>query len=273
MIKLVLVMKITSDWFVDMGFLVSEGFWGERRLDVAGRYFHGKELRVFMTGDAHHKPFKWAARGSLTDYFRRYIIENRICCHVENFSNKVTIYSVPEAFRRVFSNNKVFGWEPEVFRSLNMLIKYAQTPQLIDKTMMGKLMRELQFVSTQGYMRDEYRAARRIWRENTRYILVDFYEVIKDTPNIAFAMRLDPRIQRAIGANIQRNINRYQDHIHLISCGAEHMKVFPLYNYVQPPAGCFGIADESSDKPIAVTQRPKPKTSFSQIFFKSIPYL
>ena len=54
------------------------------------------------------------------------------------------------------------------------------------------------------------------------------------------------------------HFHKYQDHVHLITCGSEHISKNPLYNYINAPVGCFGIADESSDMPGAEIRRVKP---------------
>ena len=60
------------------------------------------------------------------------------------------------------------------------------------------------------------------------------------------AMELRTGIHPVIGAGIQRKIEKYDDHVHLISVGDAHVKVNPLYRYIQPPVGTFGVADENS---------------------------
>jgi hypothetical protein len=48
-----------------------------------------------------------------------------------------------------------------------------------------------------------------------------------------------------MGANIQENINKLSGDIHLITCGNVHIIDNPLYNYIEPPIGTFGVVDET----------------------------
>jgi hypothetical protein len=59
------------------------------------------------------------------------------------------------------------------------------------------------------------------------------------------AMSLRTDINNMIGANIQAKIDDYPDHLHLITCGDAHITVNPLYAFITPPAGCFGVVDEN----------------------------
>ena len=124
---------------------------------------------------------------------------------------------------------------------------------------MRYLICRMHLVSAQGYLDIEYRNAQKLWRLHSNYMLVDFYnEVLQKYYDKVYTLRVDPRVQSAIGDKIQKNINKYQDHVHLITCGSEHISKNPLYNYINAPVGCFGIADEGSDMPGAEIRRVKP---------------
>ncbi len=58
------------------------------------------------------------------------------------------------------------------------------------------------------------------------------------------AIRLRCIANNDIGFNIQKKIDEFPDHMHFVSCGDAHIINNPLYQYVRPPIGTFGIADE-----------------------------
>jgi hypothetical protein len=60
------------------------------------------------------------------------------------------------------------------------------------------------------------------------------------------AMQLRTEIHAIVGATIQANIDRYADHVHLITCGDAHITCEdPLFLHIKPPIGTFGVVDEN----------------------------
>lgn len=215
---------------------------------------------VFMTGDGHREPaFQWTGRGLWPEMFRDLVAENKVCCHVEKFQNEVTINHVPVALAKVFQNQKVFGWEPDVYKVIAAVLEAAI--EMIMDLMQGRALRlsdihfltkEMYRVHNLGYLREEGRLAMTFWdiaRAQKKdpvpgSSLRGFFDFLKHYQEAAMELRTG--IHPVIGAGIQRKIEKYDDHVHLISVGDAHVKVNPLYRYIQPPVGTFGVADENS---------------------------
>ncbi len=218
---------------------------------------------VYMTGDAHRTPpFQWTTRPQWAGLFAEAVDSNLVCCHVEMFEDDATRAVLPDILMRVHKNGKVFATEPEVFRTLQQIM------EAIPDVLMGLSSNERQSQATirffanamwrvrdMGYMRDEAAAMMAIWdqvRSRTGMPRPDPVPV-NATPTLQnllrdynrTAMRLRTGIHPVIGAMIQRRIVQYPDHIHLITCGDAHIINNPLYNYIQPPLGTFGIADQN----------------------------
>jgi hypothetical protein len=223
---------------------------------------------VFMTGDGHgHPPFQWAEQANWSRMFEPCIAANLICCHVETYSDAVTVESVPKMFSDVFHNQKVFGWEPDVFRiiqsiseTLNALRAHIQLKKSETVGGIGNVelhasdIRSLSSmmwrVHDHGYLKAEGKVAMAYWDAardiGKRMIRLNELPGYADflTDYSRAGMQLRVVANDAIGANIQRKIQKFPDHMHLITCGNAHILHNPLYLYIQPPLGTFGIVDE-----------------------------
>ncbi len=221
---------------------------------------------VFMTGDGHREPpFKWATFGPWADFFREIVDDNNICCHVEKYSDAVAPGCVPEAFAKVFRNGKVFGWEPEVFKVIQSIIQkiWGLRSHLLSEGSLKKsdiegVTQQMLRVSREGYLDGEGAIAKFLGDKarNSKSDPVPATEIPEFDDLLRIynhnAMALRTKIHNRVGETIQRRIDEYPDHFHLITCGDAHMIITeddgvnypPLYSYVRPPTGCFGVADQ-----------------------------
>jgi hypothetical protein len=255
-------MKV-GDWWVSRGVLTSGDDPSGELAGAAEQFGDDYTPMVFMTGDGHRTPaFQWATRGCFTGFFDEAIDDNKVCCYVETFSDSVKADQVPVSFQRVHGNHKVFGWEPAVFRNIQGIIEWIvewipkihddQTPDVQE---IHYISREMYLVHNNGYLRlqgDRAMQYRDIVRARKGFpsdqvLLKQFLQFIKDYQRAAIALRVDPAVHRVVGRTIQQRIDQYPDHVHLITCGDAHVKDLanPLYNFITPPPGVFGVADES----------------------------
>jgi hypothetical protein len=214
---------LKNKWWVKKNLLFSGLDPGDELGRVADHLGDDYTPMLFMTGDGHREPpFGWTTKGVWPEFFRELARMNNICCHVEKYSNAVTQDDVPISLRSVYNNGKVFGWEPDFYKELLPLsteaseleVFYLKGTELkVDPVPMSKL-------GDYGKYLGKFAGTR--------------------------AMELRTEIHDVVGATIQKNIDRYSDHLHLITCGDAHLTCKdPLYLHVKPPLGTFGVVDES----------------------------
>jgi hypothetical protein len=251
-------MKV-QNWWVKPNLLTS-GIDPTKELSMAAEQFPDEFTpMVYMSGDGHRKPpFQWSTRGVWPGFFKQFIDMNKICCHVETFSDEVQATSVPKLFEPVFHNHKVFGWEPEVFKLTIKIIpliwemrsEIAQGEGLA-KSKIDDIAKEMGRVRNLGYLlaegteatrqRDQFYAMKNIDPIPTKALPL-FSHFLSEYNRAAMQLRTVANDE--IGSNIQRIIKQFPDHLHMITCGDAHILENPLYLYIQPPLGCFGVADE-----------------------------
>ncbi|WP_085707454.1 hypothetical protein [Pseudomonas sp. B35(2017)] len=264
--------KFGNGWWIDEGVLMSD----ERATDLeaaAGHFPDEYDPMIFLTGDAHREPpFQWAAQGVWANFFAPLIEDNKIVCHVEQYPRAVTRDSVPPLFGPVFDHGKVFGWEHAVFPILENLMKNyynrAQDfPANITVGFVRGALGDSAKVAQMGFLKTEHQAfvdfAKPYVEEKT-----GLKAIFSSTPSsttrlsatdgakfkelysayVRAGMELRTGIHPYIAPAIQRLIDTYRDHIHLITCGDAHLLVNPLYQYLHPPEGCFGIVDPDQGK-------------------------
>lgn len=269
--------KFGSSWWIDEGVLMSD----ERAEDLAAAAEHFPDEydpMIFLTGDAHREPpFQWAAQGVWADFFGPLIEDNKIVCHVEQYPRDVTRQSVPPLFAPVFDRGKVFGWEHSVFPILENLMKnYYNKAQDFPANVMVAFVQgmldDCKKVADMGFLKAEYKAltdfARPYVGERTGF--EKFQDLFSAPPSpttrlsakdggkfkelysnyVKAGMGLRTGIHPYIAPSIQHLIDTYRDHMHLITCGDAHLLVNPLYQYLHPPVGCFGIVDPDQGKGI-----------------------
>jgi hypothetical protein len=262
-------MKV-GEWWVEKGVLTTS-VDPTRDLEYAGEQFPDEYVpTVFMTGDGHREPpFAWTARHPWDDFFRNLVKENLICCHVEKFADAVTQDCVPVAFAPVYRNGKVFGWEPDVFKRIRDIIQRIWTlrSQLqmngsLSKSDIAGITGRMVVVGREGYLDGEAAIAEHLGQRArtsqsdpvpSREVpeLDDLFKIYNQN-----AMALRTKVHNVVGKTIQRRMDAYPGHFHLITCGDAHMinttdggLVYPpLYTFVNPPTGTFGIADEHHGK-------------------------
>lgn len=253
-------MKV-GDWWVHPGVL-SSGTDPAAALATAG-FPAASVPMVYMMGDGHASPwFQWADRGVWTARFAPLVAANKVCVHVETFQNKVDPVRLPASLRQVFVNRKMFGWEPELYAIISgileriMEVGYAvEREQRISRSDLRFLTWQMYLVHDNGYLRPLGDRAMRYWEATmpTRTrpaapdpvpltILPNFSHFLGEYLNAA-GDNLRTEIHPLIAAMIQPKIEEFPDHAHLIACGEAHVTINPLYGFIRPAAGTFGIAD------------------------------
>ncbi|MEM9556785.1 MAG: hypothetical protein AAGC60_21170 [Acidobacteriota bacterium] len=270
-------MPKVGDWWVATQGLLTSGNDPAPEIGPASDQFPDEtDPMVFMTGDGHrHPPFAWTNRGvwQQSRLFHTAAHDDKLVCHVEKYQADVSAQAVPAHLREVYDNGKVFGWEPEFYRVVQEVMEelLVQIPKAcLSASEVRSLTSDMYRVHHLGYLRalgteamEHWDSARRLSMQVEKTGPVgactrdapipaiaivsrrprNYNQFLRDYMRAAFALRT--QINNVIGANIQRNIDRYPDHIHLITCGDAHVTTNPLYRYVQPPVGTFGIADSS----------------------------
>lgn len=213
---------------------------------------------LFMTGDGHEDPpFKWTAKGVWPDFFREMARMDNVCCHVEKYSDDVNKDDVPISLRSVFNNGKVFGWEPDFYKGLQQVMEICfkvMSDVTVNLDVMGKiantingLTRWVPLQTEAGVATDFYMKGISLNADPVPMSKLPGYDTFLAKFAGTRAMKLRTEIHRFVGANIQRNIDRYPDHLHVITCGDAHITCEdPLYLHVKPPVGTFGVVDENS---------------------------
>ncbi|WP_146041284.1 hypothetical protein [Pseudomonas sp. MPR-ANC1] len=263
-----------GNWWIDKGVLMSDQR-AEELAAAAEQFPDEYDPMIFLTGDAHREPpFRWAARGVWANFFQPLIAANKIVCHVEQYPRAVSLQSVPPLFAPVFTNGKVFGWEHEVFPIIENLMKNYMNnancfPSAVSVGLIKGVLGDSARVAEMGFLKAEYQAivdfAKPFVGEKSAFekfqAFVSSSSTVKPIPSTDGAkfkelystyyragMELRTGIHQHIAPRIQHLINTYSDHMHLITCGDAHLLVNPLYLYLQPPTGCFGIVDPDQDK-------------------------
>ena len=252
-------MKVRN-WWVQPNLLTSGNDPTTDLANAAQAFADDYTPMIFMTGDGHRSPpFAWTSRGPWPHFFAALVNDDKICCHVELYSDAVNATSVPHNLTQVFANNKVFGWEPEVYKTIQPILEdlmrlrpKAHLGDSLDKADLRQLTSAMFRVHNMGYLMPEGLFAMKFWDKaraspkdpvppSALPGLPEFLDHYDRT-----AMQLRTGINNVIGRNIQSKINQFPDHIHLITCGDAHIIHNPLYNFIDPPAGIFGIADQNS---------------------------
>lgn len=249
-------------WWVEQHLLTS----GQDATQTLGRVadMFGDEYipMLFMTGDGHREPpFQWTTRGLWGRFFTEVVQMNKVCCHVELFSDGVTINSVPNNLAQVYRNGKVFGWEPDIYRVILSILDDVLTMVGDDQFSFARnkagikdILGRMNEVGNAGLLAQHAVMGASLYA-NFQLGTANDDDALLDQTITAFkaflmqyqrdAMRLRTGINDLIGANIQAKIDQYPDHIHLITCGDAHITTNPLYNFIAPPPGFFGVADQN----------------------------
>ncbi|NYF22068.1 hypothetical protein HDC36_003544 [Xanthomonas sp. JAI131] len=261
-------MKVRNWWVKKK--LLTCGLDPAAELSVASELFPDEYAPVvFMTGDGHRNPpFEWTNRGVWTGFFDGIMADNKLCCHVEVYADAVAADSVPRHLRPVFMNRKVFGWEPECFKavegiliSVNALLPFAMDSKEVMamsdiEALVGHIDAFRNSPDAGRHLVDEQTMARQFLslKASRQVQLANGKRVVATAGMLGFdklllqcnriSMQLRTVMNDVMGRNIQAVIDRHPDHMHLITCGDAHVTTNPLYGYIEPPIGTFGIADE-----------------------------
>lgn len=247
-----------KNWWLKDGLLTSGGDPTANLSFAAGTFPSEYVPMVFMTGDGHRTPpFKWTTRGVWKDFFSEVVKDNKLCCHIETYADKVKLSSVPAELSDVFHNKKVFGWEPEVYKIIQNVMEMileivSKMPKTVALRDIHDLSKQMWRVHDHGYLKSEGKLGMTFWeiakqtgKDQVPLNLMPGYMGFLLEYNTR-AMELRTGINDVIGANIQKIINLYPDHMHLITCGDAHIFHNPLHRFIEPPVGTFGIVDSNS---------------------------
>lgn len=260
-------MKVRNWWVKPK--LLTSGLDPAPELSLASVLFPDEYApMLFMTGDGHRNPpFECTNRGVWAGFFDQVVAHNKVCCHVEVYADAVTAEAVPRHLQPVFTNRKVFGWEPECFKDIEIILECvnALRPLAHDdqevmpiswiRTLVDHLDAFRRSPDAGSHLQNEKINARHYLDKALKNVQVrNAVNVVASSRMGGFAvllgicnttaMQLRTVLNDAMGRNIQAVVDRYPDHMHLITCGDAHVTTNPLYAYIEPPLGVFGIADE-----------------------------
>jgi hypothetical protein len=215
--------------------------------------------QFFMSGDGHRNPpFEWATgSGMLKTHFLELMLSNRLCAHVEQQPEEVTYDSVHPFLTPVAVNQRVFGWELEIYKSLNPIMKQCLEMAgalAIDKhqainlgqemlrvnAMMWKIRQSAAMTSLIDQANEFHEYYLRAENENESRD-DEYRAFLLSYQNAAMQLRTDANLE--IGANIQTKVDQLQGSTHLITCGDAHITENPLWHYIQLPPGTRGVVD------------------------------
>ncbi len=223
--------------------------------------------RFFLTGDGHgNPPFQWVnACPAMTLYFQNLMFNNRLCAHVEQHQEDVTINSVPNQLQLLYGQNRIFGWELDIYRDLQplmeMCLAIAAAPNLnpgIIANDVVELHREIVRVDALLWQIGNPAGLRNLVGQsfqfrgyfqgvasngNPRNLATEgqYAAFVMNYFNIAMGLRTT--VNNYIGQNIQNVINAHPNDTHIITCGDAHIFHNPLQNYINLPHGANGVVD------------------------------
>ncbi len=223
-----------------------------------------------MSGDGHrHPPFAWTTVCSaVKQHVMNLIVNERLCVHVEQHPEDVTVDSVEPFLAHLFQQRRIFGWELAIYRPLQSVMEQCMT--LMSGTLFAgdsKVVNEVVALD-----RDILRTHDLLWQIGNPPTLrsamqqsLEFRQYFQEASkkpamrNVATedrfrrflqgyinaAMQLRTDANPFIGANIQCIIERYPTSTHLITCGNAHIITNPLYRYIAIPPNASGVIDAS----------------------------
>jgi hypothetical protein len=252
--------KVRSNWWmVQQGFLRTTLDPSDTLGAAAEEFPDEYTPTVYLTGDGHRDPpFAWTTQNAWPGFFRDLIEADGLCVHVEEYPENVTVGSVPDLLRPLVTRGRVFGWEPAFYRTIQAVMERCREVAGEDRLRprdISSLARAMIEVSQAGYLRNE--AIRATTFNLTAMNLIERDDLVPMDRLVGYrqflvayintAMRLRVEINDVIGGNVQRVIDRFPDNVHLVTCGNAHLVQNPLYQYIDPPPGCFGVVDTAQN--------------------------
>lgn len=218
--------------------------------------------RFFMTGDGHrHPPFEWInVCTDLRLHFQTLMASNLLCAHVETYQDAVNDNSVPVTLQPLVLQGMVFGWELEIYKYMLPLMEQSMriaTDDPINPSDVMNFDRELARLHAMLWMIGNPAALRASLGAHEPYVTY-YRKVAKGAPRVRLTetnyqtfliayhnltMGFRTTVNPYIGQNIQRSINLHPNATHLITCGAAHIPINPLQNFILLPGGATGIVD------------------------------
>lgn len=251
-------MKVRNWWILETGFLASESDPSPILGKIADLNFPDEySPSIFLTGDGHRSPpFQWVTKNDWPGFFRELVENDALCVHVEQYPEDVSIHSVPEVLQPLVAKGRVFGWEPDFYKIIQRVMETCLMMRPEDRVNIRdvqKLASDIGTISRIGYLMDRAQPAQVFKLKAAQLVdgddkvlmskLLGYPEFLLQTFNAAMALRV--AINPQIGANVQREVDRYPACIHLVTCGDAHLLKNPLYLYIEPPIGTFGLVDKA----------------------------
>ena len=218
--------------------------------------------RFFLTGDGHrHPPFEWTnVCTDLRLHFQTLMAANQLCVHVETYQDAVDDNAVPVVLQPLVLQGMVFGWELEIYRYMLPLMEQSMRIATDDPINPADVMQfDRELVRLNGslwmignppaltgamaahepfvrYYRGVANGQPRVLLTETNY---QAFLIAYHNTTMGFRTTVNPYIAQ----NIQRVINLHPNATHLITCGAAHITVNPLQNFIVLPGPAVGIVD------------------------------
>lgn len=238
--------------------------WKLTNDNVASIQSSGKMPTVFMTGDGHRNPpFQWITRcESLKQHFQDLLDRDKLCVHVEEYEDQVNCNSVPPLLKPLHTRKRIFGWELEIYRSVELywdefathtLILLQLDPSHPSKKLITSLEKLHMYVCRVqkrlhqigfpaelamseahqeylDYYKDRYEASlpKRFYqtlpRARPRMPKKEYSKFAKEYHETALKLRTSKGVHTAIGGKIRPALHRHSaGWTHLITCGKEHI--------------------------------------------------
>lgn len=232
-----------------------------------------RKTRFFLTGDGHrHPPFTWiTACPTVEKQFVELMGRGLLCAHVEEHQEAVKVDSVPVVLAPLYAQQRIFGWEPGVYRALGSALQRINEwrAMFASGEPIGDLAKQAVFLDREinqvhhGLWELRHTDLNDQWEMSLSY--TQYFKRVqkgKSEPDrlerdpamerqyLNFlndyqqtAMNLRTRINDVIGNNIKRKIDDYPGCTHLITCGENHLVENPLERHIQLPEGAMGVVD------------------------------
>lgn len=226
--------------------------------------------RFFITGDGHRNPpFRWvAACPSLKLHIQNLMLQDLLCVHVEQNPEDVTEKSVPDFFLPLANPRRIFGWELSIYKDLMPVMTQCMdlaASSLVPSAVVADVVRlDKDIVRLKGLLwqignpvvlqnvpgqsltfRQYYEGVAHKGQARVPATEQQYGQFVLNLYNALMGLRTD--VNPYIGLNIQKIINQYPNHTHLITCGDAHITQNNLSQYVTTtPMGAAGVVDPSN---------------------------
>lgn len=227
----------------------------------------GKQIpRFWMSGDGHgNPPFEWMNGKSsplLKQHFVDRMAAGKLCAHVEVYADAVTVNSVPQQFKALYESGNVFGWELEIYKSLEPVMRTCidvagRVDQLDSETLkltamsieskIGVVERLLTDFGSPKCMAGQQAEAAKFHAAIIKGTasLDEYSMFLIGYQKAAMVMRTANEVHKKVAENIGAKVKLNPDCTHVIACGDAHLIDNPLYKFIKLPAEASGVWDKA----------------------------